>query len=101
MKCNCQAVFSGDFHPRLNGVCVSGGEDDRAYVWTWKGKGDGRAAAAGEEGEIKIVHGESEDPFKDSVVFVRFNKDGTLLALADMAGNIKVRQVVDVQGNNC
>lgn len=87
-----KAVFSGDFHPRLNGVCVSGGEDDRAYVWTWK-KGDGRAAAAGEEGEITIVHGESEDPFKDSVVFVRFNKDGTLLALADMAGNIKVRRV--------
>ena len=80
---------------------MSGGEDDRAYVWTWKGKGDGGAAAAGEEGEIKIVHGESEDPFKDSVVFVRFNKDGTLLALADMAGNIKVRQVVDVQENNC
>ena len=73
-----EAVFSGDLHPRLDGVCVTGGEDDKAYVWNWK------------TGDVLF---EAAD-FKDSVVFARFNqRDGSLLALADMAGNIKVHRV--------
>lgn len=72
-----KAVFSGDIHPRIDGLCVTGGEDDKAYVWNWKtGKDD-----------IFVTD------FKDSVVFARFNRDGSLLALADMAGNIRVHRV--------
>jgi len=76
-----KAVFNGDFHPKSE-VCVTGGEDDKAYVWNWK------------TGEVLL-----ETPaFKDSVVFTKFNKDGSLLAIADMAGTIKVQKM---NGNVC
>lgn len=71
-----KSVFNGDFHPKSD-VCVTGGEDDKAYVWNWK------------TGEVVM-----ETPaFKDSVVLTKFNKDGSLLAIADMAGTIKVHKV--------
>lgn len=67
------SVFSCDFHP--NGkIAVTGGEDDKAYVWSV------------ETGEVLmdcIGH-------KDSVIFVAFSFDGAYLATVDMCGVIKV-----------
>lgn len=74
-----KAVFSIHFHPKNPEIVVSGGEDDRAYVWNAK------------SGEILM-----QTPiFKDSVIFTKFNNDGAFLALADMAGNIKIYKVAD------
>ncbi|XP_026727063.1 angio-associated migratory cell protein [Trichoplusia ni] len=67
------SVFSCDLHP--NGkLAVTGGEDDKAYVWSV------------ETGEVVmdcVGH-------KDSVIFVGFSFDGAYLATADMCGLIKV-----------
>lgn len=67
------SVFWCDIHP-TGIVAVTGGEDDKAYVWSV------------ETGEVVmecIGH-------KDSVVYVGFSSDGTFLATADMNGLIKV-----------
>ncbi|CAG9566756.1 unnamed protein product [Danaus chrysippus] len=70
------SVFCCDFHP--NGkVAVTGGEDDKAFVWST------------ETGEVImdcIGH-------KDSVIFVGFSFDGAFLATVDMCGLIKVWKV--------
>jgi len=73
-----KAVFTCDAHPRFPGVYASGGEDDLAYVWQ-----------SGSEDTALF-----QTKFKDSVVFARYNRDGALLALADMAGNVRVHRVV-------
>ncbi|KAG1682604.1 Angio-associated migratory cell protein [Nymphon striatum] len=53
---------------------VTGGEDDKAYVWDIK-TGDVVMECAGHT---------------DSIVFVKFNFDSTLLATGDMSGKIKI-----------
>ncbi|KAJ2953729.1 hypothetical protein O0L34_g1352 [Tuta absoluta] len=67
------SVFCCDLHP--NGkLAITGGEDDKAYVWSV------------ETGEVVldcVGH-------KDSVIFVGFSFDGAYVAIADMCGLIKV-----------
>ncbi|XP_047515894.1 angio-associated migratory cell protein [Pieris napi] len=67
------SVFCCDLHP--NGkIAVTGGEDDKAYVWSV------------ETGQVImdcVNH-------KDSVIFVGFSFDGVYLATIDMCGLIKV-----------
>ena len=79
------SVFTCDISPNsLVPIAVSGGEDDRAFIWNWK------------TGEVVSELGSSNQNvmnFKDSVVFARFNKDGTLVAAADMSGVIKVWRI--------
>ena len=56
------------------GLVATGGEDDKGYVW-------------------KLGNGEvmfTMDQWSDSVTEVAWNKDGSMLAAADMSGNIKV-----------
>ncbi|XP_041979679.1 angio-associated migratory cell protein [Aricia agestis] len=67
------SVFCCDLHP--NGkLAVSGGEDDKAYVWSV------------ENGEIVM----DCPKHKDSVIFTGFSFDGAYLATIDMTGVIKV-----------
>ncbi|XP_026757131.2 angio-associated migratory cell protein [Galleria mellonella] len=67
------SVFCCDLHPDGN-LAVSGGEDDKAYVWS---------VASGQIVMDCTGH-------KDSVVFVGFSFDGVYLATIDMSGLIKV-----------
>lgn len=67
------SVFCCDLHPDGK-LAVTGGEDDRAYVWSVT---DGQL--------IMDCLGH-----KDSVIFVGFSFDGAFLATADMSGLIKV-----------
>lgn len=67
------SVFCSDLHP--NGtLAVTGGEDDKAYVWNVQ------------SGQLVM----DCEGHKDSVIFVGFSHDGAYLATADMSGVIKV-----------
>lgn len=69
-------VFCGALHPSED-VAVTGGEDDKAYVW------------ATDTGEVVFeVTGH-----KDSVISAVFSTDGIYLATGDMAGEIQVFKV--------
>jgi len=70
------SVFSVALDP-TGSVAVSGGEDDKAYVWK-VADGSVLFACAGHQ---------------DSVVCVAFNHDGSMVATGDMAGMIKVWKV--------
>ncbi|XP_055529219.1 angio-associated migratory cell protein [Wyeomyia smithii] len=66
-------VFCGSLHPTED-LAVTGGEDDKAYVWNIK------------SGEVEFeALGHS-----DSVIAAEFSYDGTFLATGDMAGQIQV-----------
>lgn len=58
---------------------VTGGEDDKAYVWDVK------------TGEVIIECTEH----KDSVIFADFSLDDTYLATGDMNGIIQIRKTSD------
>lgn len=66
-------VFCGSFHPTLN-VAVTGGEDDKAYVWST------------ETGNVVFA----VTGHKDSVIAAEFSADGNFLVTGDMAGYIQV-----------
>ncbi|XP_040565339.1 angio-associated migratory cell protein [Lepeophtheirus salmonis] len=71
-----KSVFCVHLRPgdRSTFEAVSGGEDDKAYLWDIK------------TGAVNFVF----DGYKDSVTHVRFNHDGSYLAAADMSGVIRV-----------
>lgn len=67
------SVFCGSLHPTED-IAVTGGEDDKAYVWEISG------------GEIiHEVTGHS-----DTVIAAEFSPDGAYLATGDMAGEVQV-----------
>jgi len=68
------SVFCCCFHPEVDGLLASGGEDDIAYVWD---------SATGD------VHTKVEG-WNDSVLCSVWSSDGQHLAMCDMAGSIKV-----------
>lgn len=69
-------VFCGALHPTEE-LAVTGGEDDKAYVWSTK------------TGDIVFeVSGHS-----DSIIAAEFSADGSFLATGDMAGHIQVFRV--------
>lgn len=70
------SVFCCDLHPDGK-LAVTGGEDDKAYVWS---------VATGDIVLDCVGH-------KDSVIFVGFSFDGAYLCTADMSGLIKVWKV--------
>ncbi|XP_037977281.2 angio-associated migratory cell protein [Plutella xylostella] len=67
------SVFCCDLHPSGK-VAATGGEDDKAYVWSV------------ETGQLVMEC----TGHKDSVIFVGFSFDGCYLATVDMVGLIKV-----------
>lgn len=69
-------VFCGSLHPSQN-LAVTGGEDDKAYVWST------------ETGNVVFA----VTGHKDSVVATEFSADGNYLATGDMAGYIQVFKV--------
>ena len=74
-KEHTDAVFCVDIQPDSEDPLVaSGGQDDTCYLWNLK------------SGKVM----KKLDNFKDSVVHVKFNFNGTYLAVADMAGTIYV-----------
>lgn len=76
------SVFCGSIHP--NGkLAVTGGEDDKAFVWNI------------ETGEVVFACMEHED----SVVFADFSNDGVYLATADMGGCVRVVKCALVEGD--
>lgn len=66
-------VFCGSFHPTQR-LAVTGGEDDKAYVWST------------ETGNVVFA----VTGHKDSVIATEFSADGNYLATGDMAGYIQV-----------
>lgn len=78
-KEHSKSVFCVDVQPANNGDCLvaSGGEDDTCYLWNMK------------SGQVL----KKFDNFKDSVTHVKFNHDGTYLAIADMSGLILVHKI--------
>lgn len=67
------SVFCGSLHPTSD-IAVTGGEDDKAYVW------------AIDSGEVIFeVAGH-----KDTIIAAEFSHDGNYLATGDMAGEIQV-----------
>jgi len=78
-KEHTKSVFCIDVQPRAEKPLVaSGGEDDICYIWDL------------ETGEVK----QKLNNFKDSVTQVKFNHDGSYLAVADMSGMIMVMKVL-------
>jgi len=78
-KEHTKSVFCIDVQPKTEKPLVaSGGEDDICYIWDL------------ESGEVK----QKLTDFKDSVTHVKFNHDGSYLAVADMSGMIKVLKVL-------
>ncbi|XP_071823388.1 angio-associated migratory cell protein-like isoform X2 [Apostichopus japonicus] len=71
------SVFACALEPTTGSLAISGGEDDKAYVWNTS---DGAV--------ILECSGH-----KDSVTCVGFNREGTLAASGDMSGIIKVWKV--------
>lgn len=67
------SVFCGSLHPTLD-LAVTGGEDDRAYVW------------ATDTGDV--VHEVTNH--RDTIVAAAFSSDGNYLAIGDMAGELEV-----------
>lgn len=69
-------VFCGCLHPTLD-LAVTGGEDDKAYVWST------------ESGDVVY----EVDGHKDSIICAEFSSDGNFLATGDLAGDIQVFKV--------
>ncbi|CAB0032846.1 unnamed protein product [Trichogramma brassicae] len=74
------SVFTGSLSKDGN-YAVTGGEDDKAYVWNSR------------TGEVVVECSEHND----SVVFADFSHDDVYLATGDMNGIIKVRKTSDNQ----
>ncbi|KAG5261915.1 hypothetical protein AALO_G00290020 [Alosa alosa] len=71
------SVFCVSLDPQTNSLAVSGGEDDKAYVWTVS------------DGEVLLEC----TGHKDSVTCATFSYDSKLVASGDMSGLIKVWKV--------
>ncbi|XP_002734673.1 angio-associated migratory cell protein-like [Saccoglossus kowalevskii] len=73
------SVFSCDVDPKTSSLVVTGGEDDKAFVWNIS---DGQ----------KVFECTGH---KDSVTCVAFSSDSELLATGDMSGVIKVWKIAN------
>ncbi|KAJ8320409.1 hypothetical protein KUTeg_001996, partial [Tegillarca granosa] len=71
------SVFSVNIDPKSNNLVISGGQDDKAYVWS------------ATNGEVLL----NCTGHKDSVTCVGFSHDGMYAATADLSGLIKVWKV--------
>ncbi|RKP38736.1 WD40-repeat-containing domain protein [Dimargaris cristalligena] len=72
-----EPVYSVDLHPTDDTLVLTGGGDDKAYLWR---RDTGEA-----------VHpGNALDGFTDSVTAVGFNVDGSLMAAAGLDGQVRV-----------
>ncbi len=71
------AVFAVD---SFNNLVATGGEDDKAFIWS---------ISSSETGLEKSVLLETEK-FSDSVTMLKFSQDGKYLAVCDMSGKIRV-----------
>uniref|UniRef100_A0A3Q2X1N9 Angio-associated, migratory cell protein n=1 Tax=Haplochromis burtoni TaxID=8153 RepID=A0A3Q2X1N9_HAPBU len=71
------SVFCVSLDPATNSLAVSGGEDDKAYVWRVS------------DGEVLLEC----TGHKDSVTCAMFSHDSSLVASGDMSGLIKVWKV--------
>ncbi|XP_015592395.1 angio-associated migratory cell protein isoform X2 [Cephus cinctus] len=72
------SVFCGSLS-KDGKLAVTGGEDDKAFVWS-------------------TISGETFlecTGYEDSVIFADFNKDDSYLAVADMSGIVKVWKMID------
>jgi WD40 repeat protein len=65
-------------------LLASGGEDDKAYVWTYK-------SITNDHKQYSLLF--ECEKMSDSVTNVKFSFDGKYLALGDMAGNLSVYSV--------
>ncbi|KAJ2867774.1 60S ribosomal subunit assembly or modification protein [Coemansia erecta] len=74
-----KAVFSIDLSPTHPNIAVSGGEDDKAFVWRT------------DTGDLVA----KLDTHQDSVSAVQFSRDGSLVAAAGMDGKINVYKTTD------
>lgn len=76
------AIFAVD---TFNNLLATGGEDDRAFIWTIKSSDTG----------LKYEKLLETEKFEDSVTMLKFSSDGKYLAVSDMSGKIRVYQVND------
>jgi WD40 repeat protein len=63
---------------------ATGGEDDKAYIWTYKQDENNN------DNKIQIELLYECEKFQDSVTNLKFSHDGKYLAIADMSGKIRV-----------
>lgn len=69
-------VFCISINPQDEHMVISGGQDDKAYIWNTQ------------TGDVLLSSSDSE--FTDSVSHASFNHDGKYVAAADMGGTIKI-----------
>jgi len=77
-------VYCSSMHPLRPGVVVTGGVDDKAYLWSY----DPAAAGSGAILSSKELSGHT-----DTVTSVGFNFDGTLVLTGSYDGTVKVWDV--------
>lgn len=77
-------VYCASMHPLRPGVVVTGGVDDKAYLWSF----DPAAAGSG-----TIVSSKELSGHTDTVTSVGFNFDGTLVLTGSYDGTVKVWDV--------
>jgi len=82
---------------------VTGGEDDKAYFWSFQAVNaaddDNEPAASSSSTAVKVtveLLAESEK-FSDSVTCVKFSHDGKYVAVADLAGSLRVYLIDELQ----
>jgi WD40 repeat protein len=74
------SVYCSAIHPTIPGIVLTGGGDDRAFIWKY---------AAG-SGEGAIASSTELSGHKDTVTYVGFNFDGSLCFTASYDGTIRV-----------
>lgn len=80
------SVYCAALHPTNRGLVITGGGDDRAFIWSYETGTDGTAAAAGQK--VLELSGHT-----DTVSTVGFNFDGTLALTGSYDGTVRVWSV--------
>jgi ribosome assembly protein SQT1 len=81
-------VYSVAIHPFTPGVVLTGGGDDKAFLWTYAPNADGS-----EELGPAILHSKELTGHTDTVTSVGFNYDGKLALTGGYDGKINVWSV--------
>jgi ribosome assembly protein SQT1 len=77
------SVYCAALHPTKQGVVITGGGDDRAFIWSYEPGTEGNAATAGSK--MLELSGHT-----DTVSAVGFNFDGTLALTGSYDGTVRI-----------
>lgn len=83
------SVYCAAIHPNISGAIITGGGDDRAFIWTYGGEIDEMS-----NNTIGAIKSAVElTGHKDTITSVGFNFDGTMCLTASYDGTIKIWKV--------